>query len=86
MISLVECRSETEYAERPVAIFRRGERLEIDRILSYWRAPDGKWFRVIAEDGEVYKLNYDETLDEWFIHTETSDHNDSNLTLIKENT
>jgi hypothetical protein len=72
MADLVECRSEIEYPERPVAIFPHGKRLEIDRILKRWRAPDGKWFRVIAQDGEVYELNYDEVFDEWFIYTELS--------------
>jgi len=70
MSDVVECRSETEYGERPVAIFQQGERLEIERILSRWRTPDGKWFRVITQDGEVYELNYSEAFDVWSIHIE----------------
>jgi hypothetical protein len=86
MADLVECHSEIEYPERPIAIFPQGKRLEIDRILSCWRTPDGKWFRVIAEDGEVYELSYNELSDEWLIHTGLSYHVDSYKKLTKENT
>ena len=72
MADLVECRSDTEYPERPVAIYLQGERLEIDRILSRWRTPEGKWFRVVTNDGEAHELFYDESRDEWFIQAKIS--------------
>jgi hypothetical protein len=69
MAALVECRSDTEYPERPVAIFLHGERFEIDCILSRWRTPEGKWFRVNIKNGDIHELFYDESLDEWIIQT-----------------
>lgn len=67
MVNLVECRSDTEYPERPVAIFLDGKRLEIDRIISRWRTPEGKWFLVMTNNGDTHELFYDESLDEWII-------------------
>jgi len=69
MADLVECRSETEYAERPLAFYWRGEWLHVDELLSRWRTPEGKWFRVAAQNGEVFELHYNEALDEWLIRT-----------------
>ena len=68
MTDLVECRSENEYAERPLAFYWCGERLQIDEILSGWRTPEGKWFRIIALNGEVFELHYNEGSDIWNIH------------------
>jgi hypothetical protein len=55
---LVECRSDTEYAERPVALYWQEQRLEIIEILSRWRTPDSKYFRVRTEDGQRFELIY----------------------------
>jgi hypothetical protein len=62
---LVECRSDTEYAERPVAVYWQGQRLEIAEILSRWRKPDGKCFRVRTADQQLFELTYDLSADQW---------------------
>jgi hypothetical protein len=64
---LVECRSDAEYAERPVAFFWQAQRLEIAEILSRWRTPDGKRFRVRTTDGQIFELFYDPAVDRWQI-------------------
>jgi hypothetical protein len=61
----VECRSETEYAGRPTAYTVEGERLEITRLLAEWRTPQGKCFRVQAQNGQVFELCYSEVDDAW---------------------
>jgi hypothetical protein len=63
----VECRSETAYAEKPVALVWEGERLEVAGILSRWRTPGQIHFRVRVTDRRLFELTYDEATDEWHI-------------------
>ena len=63
----VECRSEGNYADRPVALYWQGQRLEIRSILAEWRTPEGKYFRVSAEDDQTFELIYNEASDAWQI-------------------
>ncbi len=63
----VECRSDTEYAERPLALTWLGQRLEIAEILARWRGPNEKGFRVKTCDGQAFELTYREVPDEWNI-------------------
>ena len=67
MGALVECRSESAYAEKPVALIWTGERLEVTEILSRWRSPDEIHFRVRVSDGRIFELIYDEAADGWRI-------------------
>ncbi len=64
-MSLVECRSESTYAEKPIALTWEGERLPIAEVLSQWRTPQGRSFRVRTEDGRAFELTYHEAGDEW---------------------
>ena len=66
-MDIVECRSDSEYAERPLALTWNGKRYEIAEILSRSRGPDGKRFRVKTTDGQVFELIYREVPDEWKI-------------------
>ena len=68
MPDLVECHSGFEYAERPVALWWSGARLEIEAVEAQWRIPGGKKFRVRTADGQVFELLYVELYDEWRIH------------------
>jgi hypothetical protein len=63
----VECRSDTEYAERPIAFYWQEQRLEIAEILSRWRTPAAKCFRVRTVDDQIFELSYNETTDGWQI-------------------
>lgn len=63
----VECRSDSEYAERPTAFYWQDQRLEIAEVLSRWRTPQGKSFRVRTVDDQVFELAYDEITAEWQI-------------------
>jgi len=68
MTEIVECHSEFEYAERPVVFTWEGQRLEIKEILTGWRTPNEKCFRVCTADGQIFELSYSEQSDEWHIH------------------
>ena len=63
----VECRSDTEYAERPLSLIWQGRRHEIAEILARWRGPGEKGFRVKTVDGQAFELTYREVPDEWQI-------------------
>ena len=63
----VECRSNSEYAERPLALTWNGKRYEVAEILSRWRGPDERGFRVKTIDGQFFELIYREGPDEWKI-------------------
>ena len=67
MCNLVQCRSDSAYAERPVALHWQGERLEVVEILARWRSPEGVGFRVIVGGGQVFELFYLETDSAWVV-------------------
>jgi hypothetical protein len=64
----VECHSGYEYAERPVALYWEGQRLEIERIVSQWRIPGGRVFRVRTTGEQDFELFYGELYDEWRVN------------------
>lgn len=64
---LVECRSDSIYAERPLSLVWEGRRLEIAEILVRWRGPAERGFRVQTADKQVFELTYREVPDEWTI-------------------
>jgi hypothetical protein len=68
MDNIVECHSDYEYAERPVALTWKGQRLEISEILERWRIPGASCFRVRTSDGQVFELFYGELYDEWRVN------------------
>jgi hypothetical protein len=68
MNDLVECHSEFEYAERPVALFWENQRLKIASIEMVWRVPGGKCFRVLVEDDRRFELVYWENHDSWQVN------------------
>jgi hypothetical protein len=64
----VECLSSSTYAERPLAFYWQGQRLEVERILARWRTPAANCFRVLTRGGQgAFELLYDECTDTWHI-------------------
>lgn len=62
----VVCRSEYEYAQRPVAVWLNGERLAVEAVEAEWRTAGGKSFRVRCAGGTWMTLIYDEDGESWF--------------------
>lgn len=54
----VECYSGAAYGERPLAFTWQGQRYSILEVLSQGRTPQGKWFRVRTEAGDLFELSY----------------------------
>ncbi len=61
----VECRAEHAYPQRPVALHRLGERLEVDAVLREWRTPEGKHYHVVLRGGGELILFYQEASHRW---------------------
>ena len=67
MNDLVECHSGSRFAEKPLALTWEGKRLEVQEVLSEWRTPEAKTFRVRTSDGQVFDLCYTEAAETWQI-------------------
>ena len=67
MMNTVECRSDSEYAERPLSLTWQGHSYEIAEIVARWRGPSERGFRVKTTDGLAFDLTYRELPDEWHI-------------------
>ncbi len=63
----VECRSDQDYAGRPLAVHWQGQRLAITRLIDTWRSPQGKGYLVQTEDDHLFELVYLELEDRWEI-------------------
>jgi hypothetical protein len=46
----------------------RKRRLPVAAVLAAWVEPNGKAFRVLTENGKVFDLLYDQSLDDWELH------------------
>jgi hypothetical protein len=65
MIVRVECYSGHKADERPLR-FQLGERwLAVEEVTDRWYDPDAMYFRVRAEDGNIYVLRHREPEDFW---------------------
>jgi hypothetical protein len=61
----VECYSGYRADERPLR-FTLGERtFEVEEVEDRWFSPEACFFRVRADDGNIYVLRHDETQDAW---------------------
>jgi len=67
MNAAVECRSDSTYPERPIAVIWNGLHREIAHILSRSRTPEGLHFRIQTNDGLTLDLFYDVAADKWSI-------------------
>ncbi|MEJ2757029.1 MAG: hypothetical protein P8046_00980 [Anaerolineales bacterium] len=44
-------------AQRPISFTAEGKEFAVDRVLAEWRTPEGKFFLVQTQDGEIFKLH-----------------------------
>jgi hypothetical protein len=61
----VECYAGYRGAEEPRAFTLGERRIEVLAIDDRWLGPDHRYFKVAANDGNLYILRYDERRDEW---------------------
>lgn len=61
----VECRSESRADETPVRFTVGERRMEVVEVCDRWYDPEADYFKVRADDGCLYLLRLDRTLDRW---------------------
>jgi len=65
----VECYSGHKADERPVKFWLGDDVLFIESIEDQWYGPDAVYFRVSADDGNIYVLGHNERTDEWTLES-----------------
>lgn len=53
--------------QEPLAFWLGERRVEVRAIVDRWYAPTQRWFRVDADDGNLYVLRHDEASGDWEI-------------------
>lgn len=61
----VECYAGYRGDEEPRAFYLGARRIEVLALLDRWIAPDHRYFKVAAADGDTYVLRHDEASGEW---------------------
>lgn len=61
----VECYAGYRGEQEPRSFALGERRLEVISILDRWLAPDHRYFKVAASDGDTYVLRHDEESGEW---------------------
>ena len=61
----VECYSGYRGEQEPRAFWLGERRLEVAALLDRWLAPDHRYFKCQAQDGNLYILRYDEATGAW---------------------
>lgn len=65
MSALVETYSGHRLHERPLRFRREGAWYRVDKILARWQEPGVLGFKVLADDGQKYLLEYIQEQDIW---------------------
>ena len=68
-VKRVECYSGYTLNERPKTVYWDDKRLRVVEMRDRWFGPDHTWFKVLADDGNLYLLRYDRMEDSWAIES-----------------
>ena len=61
----VECYSSSKLNERPVAFSLSNSRYKVEEIIDRWYGEGSRYFKIKADDDNIYLLKYDELKDRW---------------------
>jgi hypothetical protein len=61
----VECYAGYRGEQEPLAFTLGERRMEVISILDRWLAPDHRYFKVAASDGDLYVLRHDAASGDW---------------------
>ena len=65
----VEYYSGTKANERPVRFELEGHDYMVDEVIEQWYGPDDAFFKVRAEDGNIYVLRHNAVADVWALES-----------------
>ena len=63
----VECYAGYRGEQEPLAFWLGERRVSVNAVVDRWFGPTQRWFRVEADDGDMYVLRHDETGGDWEI-------------------
>jgi hypothetical protein len=63
----VECYAGYRDEQEPLGFWLGDRRLAVYAVVDRWYAPTQRWFRVEADDGNMYVLRHNETNGDWEI-------------------
>jgi hypothetical protein len=66
----VKCYSSYTYAQEPQSFTWQGEEYQVKEVEKAWQEPGKRLFKVIAENGKLFELCYNEAIDEWSLRAE----------------
>jgi hypothetical protein len=61
----VECYTSSKLNERPVAFVLSNSRYKVEEIIDRWYGEGSRYFKIKADDDNIYLLKYDEQADCW---------------------
>ena len=61
----VECYTSSKLNERPVAFSLSNSRYKVEEIIDRWYGEGSRYFKIKADDDNIYLLKYDERMDRW---------------------
>ncbi|OGP54931.1 MAG: hypothetical protein A2Y65_02610 [Deltaproteobacteria bacterium RBG_13_52_11] len=61
----VECYSGYKANQRPLAFSLGKKKMKVKEIMDQWYGSDHTYFKVLAEDANIYILRYSEANDQW---------------------
>jgi hypothetical protein len=61
----VHCYSGYLYAEEPRSFVWQESELQIESVEEAWQEPGKRLFKVVAQDGRLFALCYNEATDRW---------------------
>jgi len=65
----VECYSGRKADERPIKFWLGESVLFVESVEDQWYGPEAVYFRVRADDGNIYVLGHNETADAWTLES-----------------
>jgi hypothetical protein len=69
----VECYAGHKADERPVKFWLGETILFVESVEDQWYGPHDVYFRVVADDGNVYVLAHNQSSDEWTLESYRSE-------------
>ena len=61
----VECYASSKLNESPVAFSLSNSRYKVEEIIDRWYGEGSRYFKIKADDDNIYLLKYDERTDRW---------------------
>ena len=63
----VECYAGSRAEEYPWRFYHEERLVEVNRIVKRWQTPDCRYFKILADDGFYYTLEYEQLAEQWKI-------------------